>query len=83
MLRLGLADRLHEAQVLAVWKEIVGDFLAAHSCPAALRDRVLYVRMLQPAVHFELDRNQKKLVLQRLRERFGEKTIREVRFRVG
>ena len=80
---LGLADRLHEAQVLDTWKEIVGDFLATHSCPSALRDGVLYIQVLQPSVHFELDRNHKRLVLRRLKDRFGEKTIREVRFRVG
>jgi len=83
MRRLGLADRLHEAQVLSAWKEIVGDFLAAHSCPSALREGVLYVQVLQPSVHFELDRNHKKLVLQRLKDRFGAGVIRKIQFRVG
>ena len=29
----------------------VGDFIAAHSAPVALRERILYVRVLQPALH--------------------------------
>lgn len=83
MHKLGLGDRLHEAQVNDAWKDIVGDFLAAHSCPSALREGTLYVRVLQPSVHFELDRNHKKEVLSRLKERFGAGVIRKIQFRVG
>jgi len=35
--------------------KIVGDFIAAHSAPVALREGVLYVRVLQPALHYELE----------------------------
>lgn len=83
MKRLGLQDRLHEAQITGVWRELVGDFLAGHSSPSRLRDGILYVQVLQPSVHFELDRNCKRDVLTRLKERFGSKVIREIRFRVG
>ena len=80
---LGLAERLHEAQILAAWKEIVGEFIAAHSCPSRMRDGIVYVQVLQPTVHYELDRVWKKEILQKLKKRFGGKTIRDVRFRIG
>ena len=83
MRKLGLGDRLHEAQILSAWKEIVGDFLATHSCPRALREGVLYVQVLQPTVHFELHSNYKKMILQRLKDRFGSAVIRKIQFRVG
>ncbi len=83
MARLGLQDRLHQAQILGVWKELVGDFLASHSSPSRLRDGVLYVQVLQPSVHFELDRHWKRQVLTLLKERFGSKMVRDVRFSVG
>jgi len=83
MQRLGLKERLHEAEVLEVWSKIVGDFIAAHSAPVALREGVLYVRVLQPALHYELEQIAKIDILRKLKQRFGTKIIRDVRFRVG
>jgi predicted nucleic acid-binding Zn ribbon protein len=83
MQRLGLRERLHETEVIDAWSKIVGDFIAAHSAPVALRDGVLYVRVLQPALHYELEQVSKIDILRKLKKRFGGKTIRDVRFRVG
>src|SRR5712675_3509572 len=83
MQRLGLRERLRETEVIEAWSKIVGDFIAAHSTPVALREGVLYVRVLQPAVHYELDQISKTEILRKLKKRFGGKTIRAVRFRVG
>jgi predicted nucleic acid-binding Zn ribbon protein len=81
--RLGLKERLHETEVLEAWGKIVGDFIAAHSSPVALREGVLYVRVLQPALHYELEQVAKIDILRKLKQRFGGKVIRDVRFRVG
>src|SRR5947207_15916345 len=83
MQRLGLKERLHEAEVIEAWSKIVGEFIAAHSAPAALRDGILYVRVLQPALHYELEQISKREILRKLKQRFGGKTIRDVRFRIG
>jgi hypothetical protein len=48
-----------------------------------LRDGILYVRVLQPSLHYELERIAKTEILRKLKRRFGGKTIRDVRFRVG
>jgi predicted nucleic acid-binding Zn ribbon protein len=80
---LGLGSRLDEAQVLGAWREIVGDFLAQHSEPARLRDGILFVRVLQPTVHYELDRVWKQEILRKMKERFGARVVRGVRFFVG
>ena len=82
MQALGLGERVRESEVLAAWKGIVGDFLAAHSLPERLRDGVLYVRVLQPAVRFELYRLRPQLA-GKLKERFGARNVREVRFQLG
>jgi len=76
-------ERLHETEVIDAWSKIVGDFIAAHSAPVALREGVLYVRVLQPALHYELEQISKPQILRKLKQRFGSKTIRDVRFRVG
>ena len=83
MQRLGLKERLHETEVIDAWAKIVGEFIAAHSAPVALREGVLYVRVLQPALHYELEQVSKIDILRKLKQRFGGKVIRDVRFRVG
>jgi predicted nucleic acid-binding Zn ribbon protein len=83
MQRLGLKERLRETEVLEAWSKIVGEFIAAHSAPVALRQGVLYVRVLQPALHYDLEQIAKIDILRKLKQRFGGKIIRDVRFRVG
>jgi predicted nucleic acid-binding Zn ribbon protein len=83
MQRLGLRERLRETEVIEAWSKIVGDFIAAHSAPVALREGILYVRVLQPALHYELDQISKSEILRKLKQHFGGKTIRDIRFRVG
>lgn len=83
MQRLGLKERLHENEVMEAWSQIVGEFIAAHSAPVALRDGILYVRVLQPALHYELEQISKIEILRKLKQRFGGKVIRDLRFRVG
>ena len=83
MQHLGLRERLHESEVIDAWSKIVGEFIAAHSAPVALREGVLYVRVLQPALHYELEQVSKIDILRKLKQRFGGKVIRDLRFRVG
>jgi predicted nucleic acid-binding Zn ribbon protein len=80
---LGLKDRLREDEVLRAWQEIVGDFVARHSVPQRLKDGVLTVRVLQPTVHYELDRVWKPEILAKLKARFGARTVRDIKFRIG
>src|SRR5438128_9743185 len=83
MQRLGLRERLHETEVIETWSKIVGEFIAAHSAPFALRDGILYVRVLQQVLHSVLVQVCMIDILRKLKQRFGGKTIRDVRFRVG
>ena len=83
MQSLGLGERVLESEVLRAWREVVGDFIATHSSPSRLREGVLYVRVLQPTIHFELERVWKTDILHKLKSRFGPRVIRELRFRVG
>src|SRR4026208_1440181 len=83
MQRLGLRERGQEAEVMGAWGKIVGEFIATHSAPVALREGVLYVRVLQPALHYELEQISKSEILRKLKQRFGRKTTRDVPLRVG
>ena len=83
MQQLGLSERLHETEVIDAWKSIVGGFIAAHSTPVSLREGVLVVRVLQPALHYQFEQISKCEILRKLKQRFGVKVIRDIRFRVG
>ncbi len=83
MKKLGLGDRLHEAEVLGAWREVVGDFLATHSAPKSIVNGVLHVQVVQSTILYEMDRVLKPEILKKLKERFGAKRIRDVKFRVG
>ena len=41
MQKLGLKERLRESEVIDAWSSIVGEFIAAHSAPIALRDETV------------------------------------------
>lgn len=83
MQQLGLRERLHESEVMEAWSQIVGEFLAAHSTPVSLRESVLIVRVLQPALHYDFETISKPQILRKLKQRFGTRVIRDLRFRVG
>ena len=63
--------------------EVAEAFIAVHSAPVALREGILYVRVLQPAMHYEREQISKSEILRKLKQRFGGKTNRDIRFRVG
>jgi len=63
--------------------EVAEAFIAAHSAPVALGEGIFYFRVLQLALHYELEQISKSEILRKLKQRFGSKTIRDVRFRVG
>jgi hypothetical protein len=41
------------------------------------------VHVLQPALHYELDRVNKPEILRKLKQRYGSRAIRDLRFRLG
>ena len=83
MQQLGLSQRMRESEVVEAWKQIVGEFIAAHSAPVSLRDGVLFVRVLQPALHYQFETISKPDILRKLKQRFGGRVIRDVKFRIG
>lgn len=83
MRSLGLGERLRQEEVLGAWKELVGEFIAGHAAPLRLERGVLFVQVLQPTMHYELDRVWKAKILAKFKERFGARAVREIKFRIG
>ena len=53
-------------EVIDAWSKIVGDFIAAHSTPVALCEGILYARVLQSALHYELEQISELEILRKL-----------------
>lgn len=81
-LQAGLGERFAEEEILSAWSDVVGEFVASHSRPTKLDRRVLYVQVLQSAIHYTLERSKADL-LQKMQARFGASAVRQLRFLIG
>jgi len=77
-----LSDQLRLDDTAAAWRGLVGDFIAKHTAPDALKRGVLTIRVLQPAIHHTLAM-QKGTLLQKLQAHFGAGVLKDIRFRHG
>ncbi len=80
--RLGIQNGLDEQRVKDAWRELAGDFIAAHSVPASVSGGLLVVRVTQPAMRFHLEQ-MKPMLLQRVGGLLGEGRIHGIRFSLG
>ncbi len=80
--RLGIEQGVEEERLVDSWKEIAGDYVAQHTRPAKLLKGTLEVQVLQPAMRFHLEQMKPELT-RKLKQAFGPKLIRQVRFTLG
>ncbi|GAA5123581.1 DUF721 domain-containing protein [Luteolibacter yonseiensis] len=78
----GAEDGLHEDEVRATWKDLAGDFIAAHTEPLSVKGGNLVLRVTQPALRFQLEQ-MKPMLFKRIREQLGENKIRSIKFQLG
>ena len=78
----GLGERMKLEEVLAAWREIVGDFLFQHSRPDGIQRGVLSVRVLQPTVHHALAMERPR-ILKRLQAALKNSGIKDIRLKHG
>ncbi len=80
--RLRLLERFDEASVAAVWRSVVGDFIADNTRPVGLVGGCLTVAVLQPALRFELERVCKGGILRKLKTATKSK-VRDIVFKLS
>ncbi len=78
--KLGLGQSLDEHAIRRAWSGLVGAFVASQSEPDRIRAGVLYVRVHQSSVRFELERVWKADIESKLAAEFGAEKIRSVKF---
>jgi hypothetical protein len=80
--RLGLESRLFELRLQHQWKEIVGDPIAAHTCPDQIRFKKLYL-IVRSSVWLQQLTFLKPTLITKLNEKAGTDLITDISFRVG
>jgi predicted nucleic acid-binding Zn ribbon protein len=81
--KLGLERRAREARIAQEWGRIVGERIAMHSKPVALRGKTLIVHVDSSVWLSELSQFFKDKILEQVRGELGEKRIGDIRFRIG
>lgn len=80
MARLGLKTRARHLQVMAVWAEVVGEMVAAHTNPSGLARGRLTVDTDSPAMGHQLH-IQAQVIIDGINSRLGDTVVRDIRFR--
>jgi len=80
--KLGLEQQVHQNQLVQDWQKVVGEAVAKHARPVALRDGILTVAVDHPMWLSELKRYQKPLILKKVRDHLGARAVKDLVFRV-
>ena len=79
---IGVSDGVDEERLKEVWSQVAGQFVAQHTVPESMRDGVLVLRVLQPAMKFHLQQMSGKL-LGNLHRELGKDTVKKVVLKIG
>jgi len=75
-------DGVDGERLRVAWRSLAGEMIASQCEPDGLRDGVVTLRVIQPAMRFHLEQV-KPMLVRRLRSELGEDLVRSVRFVLG
>ena len=78
---IGASGELEQKQLLDAWVNVSGDFIAKNSKPESLKNGVLVIRVVQPALRFQLEQMKGKL-LENLKRELGDGFVKTIILRV-
>ncbi len=65
---IGVKGEIEQDILLGAWSSVAGEFIAKNSKPESLKNGVLVVRVIQPALRFQLEQMKGKLLSNLKRE---------------
>lgn len=77
--KLKLEERYRQAEIQALWPQLVGEFNARHSHPDSLRRGVLLVRVTHAPLRHHLEMMRTELI-RHFEQKLRSATIRDIRF---
>lgn len=78
---IGIRGEVEEKQLLDAWVSVAGDFIAKNSKPESLKNGVLVIRVVQPALRFQLEQMKGKL-LNNLKRELSEVPVKTIVLKV-
>lgn len=81
--KLGVGAALSEEDMLKAWNEIMPPVISGNTKPTGFKNGILEVSVLQPSIHYTLDRQMKPDIVKRLQSLFGRKKVKGLKFRIG
>lgn len=79
---VGMSDGIEQEKLKEAWSSIAGEFIARHTVPDSIKNGVLVLRVLQPAMKFHLQQMSGKL-LENLHNELGSGAVKQVVFKIG
>lgn len=80
--RAGLNKRMNEQRLLSVWEDAVGEGVAKRAEPIRIRNQVLYLKVAN-SVWMQQLQFMKGLILEKLHQKTGTDSLRDIRFFIG
>lgn len=77
--KLKLEERYRQAEIQALWPQLVGEFNARHSHPDSLRRGVLLVRVTHAPLRHHLEMMRAELI-RHFQKKLRSASVREIRF---
>ncbi|MCH7225227.1 DUF721 domain-containing protein [Haloferula sp. A504] len=77
-----VSEGIDEERLREMWVEIAGDFISRHASPDSLRGGCLTLKVLQPAMRFQLEQMKPRL-LANLERVAGKGVVKSIRFSLG
>ena len=78
---VGASGALEEKQLHDAWAKVAGDFISKNSKPESLKKGVLVLRVVQPALRFQLEQMKGKL-LKNFKAELGDGVIKKIILKV-
>lgn len=78
----GFSSGIDEQELKSSWRRVAGPMISQQTSVESLRNGLLMLNVLQPAVRYHLEQT-KGLLLEKLQSEFGKETIRSIRFLHG
>ena len=80
---LGVSDLLSEDDVVKAWNQIMPTVITENTRPTGFRNGMIEVSVLQPSIHYTLDRQMKTEIVKKLQNLLGRDKVKGIVFRVG
>ena len=78
----GAGEGINEERLREAWQRIAGDMIAKNTSPESLKNGCLTLKVLQPAMRFQLEQTKAHL-LTNLERELGSGVVKSIRLQLG